>query len=377
MPIDVVLCTKTKDFNDFIQVPFQLHQHDANWVPPLQLTIKRILNKKNPFFKNAEINHWVAYRNNKPIGRISCIINHLHNRVYDEKIAFWGFFESENSSEVSNALFKRTEEWALEQGIDALRGPMNPSINYECGLQTSAFETKPYIMMPQNPEYYVHLVEHVGYKKLKDLQAWTVSVDNVKFDSKKSAIIKKLCDKHHISIRQVNIKDFKNELRLIVQIYNDAWANNWGYLPLDEDEFYYLAKELKSTLLPNFNFIAEIEGKPCGFSVGLPDLNQVLIHNRNGKLLPFNFLKLLWQLKVKKAINQARIPLLGVLQKYQHLPIGGLLYYEYFQKINQHNYQKGEFSWILEDNHAMQAGLELINATHYKTYRIYEKNIDE
>ncbi|KTD12096.1 hypothetical protein Lgra_1554 [Legionella gratiana] len=375
MSVDVVLCKKTKDFNDFLEVPFQLHNHNANWVPPLHYTVKRILDKKNPFYKNAEINHWVAYHKNKSVGRISCIINQLHNTIHNEKTAFWGFFETENSNKVTNALFKHAEQWALEQGMRVLRGPMNPSINYECGLQISAFDTKPYIMMPQNPEYYINLVEQEGYKKAKDLHAWTASVSSSKFDPKKIQIIKKICDKYGITVRTINMKEFKNELKLIVRIYNDAWAKNWGYLPLDADEFYYLAKELKSSLLPNFIFIAEVAGEPCGFSVGLPDLNQALVHVRDGKLFPFNFIKLLWNLKVKKIVNQGRIPLLGVMQKYQHLPVGGLLYYEYFRKINQLNYQQGEFSWILEDNLAMQAGLELINATHYKTYRIYEKSL--
>ncbi|MCE0723339.1 MULTISPECIES: N-acetyltransferase [Legionella] len=375
MSIDVVLCEKSKHFNDFLHVPFQLHKYNENWVPPLHHTTKRILDKKNPFYKEAEINHWVAYHRNKAVGRISAIINRLHHKIHDEKIAFWGFFECENSNEVASVLFKHAERWVVGQGMQGMRGPMNPSINYECGLQISAFDTKPYIMMPQNPEYYINLVEQEGYKKIKDLQAWTVGMDEIAFDPKKIQIIKKICDKYHITIRTINMKDFKNEIKLIVKIYNDAWAKNWGYLPLDVEEFYYLASELKSSILPNLIFIAEVDGEPCGFSVGLPDLNQLLIHARNGKLFPFNFLKLLWQFKVKKIINQGRVPLLGVLQKYQHLPIGGLLYYEYFRKINQLNYQQGELSWILEDNHAMQAGLELINATHYKTYRIYEKSL--
>jgi hypothetical protein len=376
MTIDVVLCKKASDFNDFLRVPFLLHKHNENWVPPLYHTMKRILDKKNPFYKNATIQHWVAYHNNKPAGRISCIINTLHNEFYQQKIAFWGFFEAENSEEITSALFQQAELWAFEQGMTALRGPMNPSINYECGLQITAFDTKPYVMMPQNPEYYIKLIEQEGYKKIKDLQAWTTSIDEAKFDAKKIQLIKKVCTKYSISIRTINMKDFRNEIGLIARIYNDAWAKNWGYLPLDADEFYYLAGELKSSVLPNFIFIAEIAGEPCGFAVGLPDLNQVLINVRNGKLLPFNFFKLLWQIKVKKTINQGRIPLLGVLQKYQHLPIGGLLYYEYFHKISQLNYQRGEFSWILEDNHAMQAGLELVNATHYKTYRVYEKELE-
>ncbi|KTC93468.1 hypothetical protein [Legionella cincinnatiensis] len=375
MSIDVVLCKKAKDFNNFLRVPFQLYQQNENWVPPLHYTVKHILDKKNPFYKSAQINHWIAYRKNQPVGRVSCIINQLHNTLYNEKVAFWGFFEAENSNEVSEALFAQVEQWALQQGMDTLRGPMNPSINYECGLQISAFDSKPYIMMPQNPEYYVQLVEQQGYKKIKDLQAWSVDIKQVKIEPQKINLMRALQKRYEIIVRPADVKNFTEELKLIVAIYNDAWSQNWGYLPLDLDEFVYLVSDLKTFIDPNLVYFAEVAGEPCGFSIAIPDLNQVLIKIRNGKLLPFNFLKLLWQLKVKKTINRIRIPLLGVLQKYQHLPVGGLLYYEYFRKIDQFNYQQGEFSWILEDNKAMQTGLEFVNATHYKTYRVYEKSL--
>lgn len=375
MSVDVVVCKTPAHFNDFLQTPFLLHKHDPNWVPPLQITTKHILDKKNPFYKQAEVILWVAYIHNKPVGRIAGIINHLHNQYYDEKIAFWGFFEAENSHKITSALFKQVEQWAIERGLKALRGPMNPSINYECGLQISAFDSKPFVMMPQNPDYYPHLVEQQGYDKIKDLQAWIVNMQDVKIDTKKIQIIKALQQKYQVTIRPLNMKNFANEIKLIANIYNDAWGENWGYLPLDLDEFSYLAADLKSIIMPNFVYIAEIAGEPCGFSVAIPDLNQVLLNIRNGKLLPFNFLKLIWNIKIKKVINQGRIPLLGVLKKYQHIPIGGMLYYEYMEAAKLTKCVRGEFSWILEDNIAMQTGLKLVNASHYKTYRIYEKRL--
>ena len=375
MSITVKLCTNKQDFYDFIEIPYLLHQDDPNWVPPLRATTKRILDKKNPFYKNAEMNLWVAYSNNKPVGRIAGIINRIHNEFYHEPIAFWGFFESINSDEIASALFKQLEDWALNEGVTALRGPMNPSINYECGLQISAFDTNPFIMMPQNPLYYVTLIEKQGYLKCKDLQAWIGHMTDTQIDGKKVQFIKKIQNKYQINIRPINMKNFVEEIKLIATIYNDAWSNNWGYLPLDLEEFIYLASDLKSIILPDYIYIAEIENKPCGFSIAIPDLNQLLIKIRNGKLLPINFLKLLWHIKIKKTITQGRIPLLGVLKKYQHLPIGGILYSEYLKNIKTSKYTRAEFSWILEDNHAMQAGLKLVNATHYKTYRIYEKNL--
>ncbi|WP_412755975.1 hypothetical protein [Legionella bozemanae] len=375
MSLDVIYCEKSKHFRDFLNVPFILHKQDQNWVPPLQIVTKRILDKKNPFYKNAKISLWVAYKDNAPVGRIACIINQTHNNYYEENIAFWGFFESEENNEVTSALFKKIEEWALTHKISTIRGPMNPSINYECGLQISAFDTQPFFMMPQNPEYYRSLIENQGYKKIQDLQAWSINVDQAKIEPKKLRTLQAVQKKYDIQIRLVNKKYLANEIKLISKIYNDAWCDNWGYLPLDLDEFNYLISDLKPIIDPNLVYIVEIAGEPCGFSVGIPNLNQILLTNRNGKLLTFNLLNLIWQIKVKKSINQFRIPLLGVSKKYKHLPIGALLYYEYIKRITpQSQFFGAECSWILENNHAMQAGLRLVNATHYKTYRVYEKN---
>ncbi|STY28937.1 Uncharacterised protein [Legionella wadsworthii] len=375
MALDVIHCEKSKHFRDFLNVPFLLHKNNKNWVPPLKVITKHILHKKNPFHQNADMSLWIAYRHNKPVGRIACIINKTHNHFYNENVAFWGFFESENNHEITTALFNTIEEWSLNQKISKIRGPMNPSINYECGLQISAFDTKPYFMMPQNPEYYISLIENQGYNKIQDLQAWNINVQQAKIEPRKIQTLKTLQKKYDIHIRLANKKHFAKELELISKIYNDAWQDNWGYLPLDFKEFDYLISDLKSILDPNLIYIAEIAGEPCGFSVGVPDINQLLLNNRNGKLLSLKLLKLIWQIKVSKSINQFRIPLLGVLKKYKHLPIGAILYYEYFKRITPESQFFGaECSWILESNHAMQAGLRLVNATHYKSYRIYEKN---
>ncbi len=375
MSVEVVKCEKRTHFRDFYELPFLLHKDDPIWVPPLRATVKRILNKKNPFYKQALLSQWVAYDNQKPVGRIAGIINHLHNEYYGQNLAFWGFFEAQNSDEIVSALFKQVEVWAMSYGMNVLRGPMNPSVNYECGLQISAFDTKPFLMMPQNPDYYPALIDHQGYEKIKDLQAWMVHLSDAGIDEKKVNILKRMQNKHRITIRPINMAKFNEEMRLIAHIYNDAWKENWGYLPLDLDEVNYLASELKMIIMPEFIYFAEIDGEPCGFSVGLPDLNQVLHTMRNGRLLPFNFFKLIWHIKIKKSMTQGRIPLLGVLKKYQHLPIGGILYYEYLQKAMNSKCLKAEFSWILEDNEAMQEGLKLVNASHYKTYRVYEKKL--
>ena len=367
--MNVVLCKSSRHFRDFIQVPYHLHAQDPNWVPPLRSLTKHVLNRKNPLYQHAEIQLWVAYSNHKPVGRIAGIIHSVHNQLYNEKTAFWGFFEADESADTAKALFHAVEQWALEQHMMSVRGPMNPSINYECGLQISAFDTKPFVMMPQNPEYYHNLVEKQGYEKIKDLQAWIVGRDESHIHPKKVALIKQLQKKHQITIRPMNRKHFDQEMECVVAIYNDAWKRNWGYLPLTLDEFHYMASDLKSIVQSDYIYIAEIAGEPCGFSLAIPDLNQVLVKLRNGKLSPTNIMKLIWHLKVRNTMTQTRVALLGVLQKYQHLPIGGMLYCEYSKRSSHTPYEQFECSWILEDNHAMQAGLQLVKATHYKTYR--------
>lgn len=377
MSVDVVPVLTKRQFKDFLKVPFHLHKNDPNWVPPLNAVMKKTFEKSNPFFNNATIQSWVAYKNNKPVGRISGIINQVHNQFHQEQIAFWGFFESDNCSETTSALFKTVEQWAKENNLQTLRGPMNPSTNHECGMQISAFDTKPYIMMTQNPAYYPELVEAQGYKKIKDLQAWLIDAHNTKMNPKLIQKIKGLQERNQIVIRTIDMKRFDEEIETIFQIYNDAWEKNWGFLPLSKEEYRHAAKDLKSIVFPKMIYMLEVAGQPAAFSVWLPDLNQALIHVRDGNLFPTGLFKLLWHTKIKKTITQGRVPLLGIKKEYHHLPLGGMLYVKYLEDGRKYGYPLGECSWILEDNVSMQSGLRLIDAKHYKTYRIYEKSLEK
>lgn len=375
MQIVVVPVTTRKIFHDFLQTPFNLHQHDKNWVPPFIADVKKNLDPHGPFSKHAIMQSWVAYKNSKPIGRITGILNNTHNRLHNENIAFWGFFEADDCSKTTNALFTAVEQWAIEQGATALRGPMNPSTNHECGMQISAFETKPFVLMTQNPEYYPKLVANQGYTKVKDLQAWLVHAEKTHIKPEFTQKLTELQQTKSITIRPLSMKDFANDVDTIFKIYNDAWEKNWGFVPFSKDEYHALAKDLRNFLIPEMVYILEISGEPAAFSVWLPDMNQAFIHVRNGKLFPFGFLKLLWHLKIKKSITQGRLIVLGTIKKYQHLPLGAMLYAKYIQEAPKLGYQIAECSWILEDNLPMQSALRLIGADHYKTYRIYEKSL--
>lgn len=380
--MDLVPVTTRKHFRDFLQVPFNLHKKDPLWVPPLHVMTKATLSKKNPFFKNAYLQSWVAYKNGKPVGRIAGIINKAHNDYHKDKIAFWGFFEAEDCQDTTSALFKQVEQWAKEQGMSAIRGPMNPSTNHECGLQVSGFDTKPSVMMTQNPEYYVNLVEQQGYEKARDLEAWFITKDTwltLKEDfnarTKMFQKFERIKQERQIRIRTVNMKRFDEEVETIFKIYNDAWENNWGFYPIREEEYRHMAKDLKSIIVPELVYILEVAGEPAAFSVWLPNINQALIHVRDGKLFPTGLLKILWHTKIKKTITQGRIPILGIKKKFQSLRLGAMLYVNYVLEPMKYGFDACEMSWVLEENRAMLDVLRWINAKHYKTYRIYEKEL--
>ncbi len=364
-----------KEKSDFLLLPWDLHKSDPNWVPPLLLSVQQNLDTKcNPFYKHAKLKQWSAYRENKCVGRIAGIIGDRHNEFHQEKVAFWGFFECENNFETAQKLFHAVEEWAKNENMTFLRGPMSPSTNHECGLQVSAFETRPFIMMTQNPAYYAELIEKSGFSKVKDLYAWLVD-SQCKFDERLIRHAKRLEKSAGITFRHIDMKHFNEEVESILEIYNDAWEKNWGFVPMTDEEFRYMAKEMKAVVIPELLFIVEVKGESAGFGLFLPDLNQVMIKIRNGKLFPTGLLKLLWHTKFHKTMTQGRILTLGVKKKFHHLGLGSLMYLKYFETGPRLGFPSCECSWILEDNAPMNHGLKYMNAKHYKTYRIYEKPI--
>lgn len=373
MALEIRPVQSKKDMDAFIQVAWDINGNDSNWVPPLRIAVSDTLNpKKNPFFKHAEAVQWVAKRDGNRVGRICAVIDHTHNTFHDEKTGFWGFFESENNQETANALFEIASAWLKSKGMKTMRGPMNPSTNHECGLQISAFETQPYIMMTQNPSYYPTLVDKAGLTKAKDLFAWEVS-NECQFDQKILARAEALEKSGDIKWRHVNMKDYDAEVERILEVYNDAWEKNWGFVPMTDEEFRHMAKDMKAIVVPELLYIVEVRGEIAGFGLCLPDVNQVIAKNRSGKLFPTGLISLLWNLKVKKSYNRGRVLTLGVKKKFQTLGLAPLMYAKYIKDGPKYGVPKAECSWILEDNVPMNKGLQYMNAKMYKTYRIYDK----
>ncbi|HEY8278890.1 MAG TPA: N-acetyltransferase [Bdellovibrionota bacterium] len=365
------------EYKKFIELAWTLNKSDPNWVSPLRLSVQDNLDtKKNPFYQHAKIRLWNAYKDGKHVGRIAAIVDKAHNDFHQEKTGFWGFYEAIDDASVSEALFREAEAWLKSQSMEISRGPANPSLNHECGMLISGFDTPPYLMMTHNPQSYPAAVEKQGYKKAKDLLAFNLRAPE-KFEAKMQAMAEMAIAKGAFTFRPINMKDFDNEIMLIKEIYNAAWEKNWGFVPMNDEEFLHMARSMKDIVWPDFCLIAMAGGKPIGFSLALPDINQVLKNIPNGKLLPFGIFKLLRGIKPSsKKINRLRVITLGVRREWRSSGVGSVLYFETYKKAREFGLWGGEASWILEDNKDMLTPIMLFGKVPpYKTYRIYDKNL--
>ncbi len=355
---------------DFIKLAWKINSKDPNWVPHLIMDRKKILDKKkNPFFKHAEAEYFLAYKEGELVGRIAAITNQIHNDFQKDNAGFFGFLEGVNDAEVFRALLETCKEWLKQKGKDFMMGPMNPSTNDEIGFLIDGFDTPPYFMMTHNLPYYNDLMEKIGFNKVKDLYAYMIHEDTFNFSEKLQQVTRASKKKLGVEIRAVDMNHFQEELERIRYVYNNAWARNWGFVPMTPEEFDFIAADFKKIIDPNLVLIAEIKEKPVGFSLALPDYNQVFAKIPNGRLLPFGWLKFMLN---KNKINSLRVITLGVVQELQHAGIGGLFYLETFDRGTKSGYHSAEMSWILEDNDLMNRAAKLMGATApYKTYRIY------
>lgn len=363
------------DKNQFINLPWKIYKDYPNWVPPLKFDVKNNLNpNKNPFFNHAKVELYLAEVEGRIVGRIAAIVNDNHNNFYKDKVGFFGFFECINDTRVSRALFDKAYEFLKSHGIDTMRGPVNPSTNDECGLLVDSFDSPPVMLMTYNPEYYIKLFEDYGLAKAKDLLALYIPkevINNTKKMEQLERISNMVMKRENIKIRNVDLKDFDNEVQRVREVYNNAWQDNWGFVPMTEDEFKYIAKTLKAVVDKDFVVFAEVEGKTIGFSLALPDFNQVLKH-LNGSLFPFGLFKLLYY---KNKIDLLRVIIMGVNKEYHKKGIDAVFYQDVIKAGNRKGYKGAEISWVLEDNLAMKQTAEKLGAHVYKTYRIYDKSI--
>jgi hypothetical protein len=358
----------------FIRLPWSIYADDAAWVPPLLLERKEHLSPHNPYFEHARYQSWMAYRDGAAVGRISAQIDELHLDRYQEKEGFFGMIEAEDNAETFAALFQTAEAWLRHQGMRRVLGPYNLSINQEPGLLVDGFTTPPVMMMGHARPYYGARIEEMGYRKIKDLYAYIID-SNFEASAAMQTIVKRA--KKRVTIRSLRKSNFDEDLQIIKEIFNDAWSDNWGFLPFTEAEFNHLAKDFKLILDFNLFKIAEVDGVPAAFMVTVPNLNEA-IRDLNGRLLPFGWIKLLWRLKVK-CPQTARIPFMGVRKQYQGSFLGAALALMVIIDGQPYGIKRGikkvEMSWILEDNKGTRDIIESLGGVAYKRYRIYKKDL--
>lgn len=360
-----------KDFKEFLVFPWKVYRNYPNWVPPLFMEMKEKLNrKKNPFFEHAEMELFLARKDGEVAGRIAGIIDYNHNEYHKEKVVFFGLYESYNDPEVARAMLEKVIDWGRQRGMEILRGPMNLSMNDECAFLLEGFDEPPVIMMPYNPPYYIELMEKSGLVKAKDLYAFKMTRDH-ETREKVRQVIEKVKSVTSFSLRTVNMKKVYEEVCKVAEIYNRAWARNWGFVPWTENEMKFMAKRLKSFADPQLVIFALHQGKEVGFAFGLPNYNEIF-KELNGRLFPFGIIKLLMN---RKKIKGMRAVVFGVIPEVQHTGLAYLLYDQLEKNAIARGYEWAEMSWQLEDNEAINRFTTSIGGRIYKKYRIYEKRI--
>jgi len=360
------------DLRAFVNLPWRLYAGDPCWVPPLRKQVRDYLDLKHPFYADgaAERAAFLAWRGSRVAGRIAAICNHAHNRVHGDRWGFFGFFECEDDPEAAEALFAAAAMWLRARGCDAMVGPANPSTNYECGLLVKGFETPPCVMMTYNPPRYGELIEGLGFVKAKDLLAYSSPVHPASLERLQRFTDRTRRREPQLRTRAVNLRDFGGEVQVIREIYNTAWEKNWGFVPVSEAEFDWLAKDLKPLVDAPLLRIAFMGDDPAGFLLALPDVNPALAV-LNGTLM--NPIRLLRATLIGRRRVGLRLITMGVKEQYRLRGVEGVMFCEGLQAALDRGYKTCEYSWILEDNELTKRTVRLMDAELYKIYRIYTK----
>ncbi|HAZ12187.1 MAG TPA: N-acetyltransferase [Bdellovibrionales bacterium] len=352
----------------FIDFPYTLFRDHPHWVGELKKDTLHLLGLGHPFWRHGERKLLMAYRDGRPAGRLAAIVNSAHNSFHGENCGFFGFFDCEDDKEAAAGLFAAAEKYLRAKGMDLIRGPVNPSTNETCGLLVEGFDSPPMIMMTYNPPYYSGLIEAAGFARAKDLLAFNMAVP-AGLPARFEKLLKRINRVGNITVDFVQISKLDAAIADLKDIYNSAWEKNWGFIPMTEDEFAHTAKDLKTVIDPNLVLFVYVKNEPAGFIVGLPDYNQIFKTIPNGKLFPTGLFKLLTG---KKKITRFRVLTMGVKEKFRNLGLASLMYVKAYENARK-TYRECEMSWILESNFNMNRPLQLMGATPYKRYRIFEK----
>lgn len=371
MPQLIIKPVETRrERKQFLELPWQINRGDPHWIPPLRQNQEELVGyRHHPFYDDAEGQTFLALQDGQPVGRIMALVYGAHNRIHKENRGFFGFFESIDDPLVAAGLFDAVRQWLGQRGITHVRGPMNPSMNYECGLLIEGFDTPPFFMMTHNPPYYQRLIEGCGFGKVEDMFAFYGNVDMLAgLDTKLAFIVQECRSRFDVKLRRMDPKRFNHDVRLFLDIYNAALAGTWGFTPLSEKEIDHMAASMKHLIVPEMTTIAEIEGKPVGAMFGLLDYNP-RIKKIDGRLFPLGFLRLLWN---KKGIKRVRMLSTNVIPEFQKWGLGLVLASRVLPEALAWGIDEVEFSWVLESNKLSYGTLKRGGAKITKRYRIFD-----
>ncbi|MDP6445514.1 MAG: N-acetyltransferase [Pirellulaceae bacterium] len=356
----------------FLQLPWRIYQGDPNWIPPLRQNQKELVGfAPHPFYDRNERQAFLAVRDGRAVGRILAIVDRAHIDRYGEQLGFFGFFESEDDPAIAAGLFDAARGWLKERGLERIRGPVNPSMNYECGLLIEGFDSPPTFMMTYNPPHYAAAIEAVGLSKVQDLFAFWGHVEMLDtLDKKLAFVVEEATRRFNISLRRMDTKRFDTEVRMFLDIYNQSMGANWGFTPLSDNEITHMAKSLKHLIVPEMTSIAEVDGKPVGAVFAMLDYNP-RIKSMDGKLFPFGFIKLLWN---RRRIKTVRMIATNVVPEYQRFGVGLVVMARLVPEVLAWGIQDVEFSWVLESNNLSFKTLKRGGARVSKKYRIYDSD---
>ncbi|HMO13760.1 MAG TPA: N-acetyltransferase [Pirellulaceae bacterium] len=375
MTVTVVQVTTRREQEIFLQFPWTLYHGDPHWVPPIRSDQRQRCGfAKHPFYERAESQAFLAYRNGQPVGRILAIANHLHNELHQDKIGFFGFFESIDDQQVAKSLLQAARGYLKNRGYQVMRGPVSPSMNYECGALVDGFDSMPVFMMTYNPPYYPSLFEASGLAKAHDLYAYRGTYEMLAQNEKRwNFVSQRLGERVKLNMRPMYRKDFDKELRGFMDVFNQALVGSWGFVPLTEAEMKHIANSLRYLIAPEMTSVIEVDGERVGVSFGMLDYNP-RIKSIDGKLFPFGFLKLILN---KRTIKRIRLISTNVVPRFQkNKGVGMSLFFNLIPAIREWGIEECEFSWVLESNTFSRATLERCGTELYKTYRIYDVDVD-
>jgi hypothetical protein len=378
MSVEVVPVERNRELSAFVDVSW--HIPDAvrhpQWVPPLRMMVRDLLDtKRNPFYQHADRRLFIARRNGKLVGRIAAIENRAHNAFHRDRVGFFGFFEAIDDAEVATVLLRAAEDWLRARGLTTLRGPMNPSTNHDCGVLVDGFDVHPQFLTPWNPEYYDALIRDAGLAPAKDLLGYWLPYGDRDFQlpPRLEALARRAAERTKLTFRDLAPSRYWSEVEICWEIYNSAWEQNWGFVPMSRDEFMHMAKALRPLLVPQFAFLAEVDGVPAGFMLSTPDFNLVFKRIPNGRLFPFGLWKIL---RARSRLRTGRVMALGIKSEFRSGSVLPVFIHEAARRAIAYGSPGAEASWVLEDNQAIRQPIEAFGGRVYRRWRVYERAIN-